>query len=157
MASPISSRTFGVLPAGQTVEAWTLTGRGGLMLEAITYGGIVTRILTPDHDGNAGDVVLGFNELGSYLSGHPYFGAITGRVAGRISDAAFVIDGANYPLARNDPPNHLHGGVEGFDKRLWKATPIDREDGAPSLRLSYHSPDGEEGYPGNVHVAVHIP
>jgi aldose 1-epimerase len=143
-----------VLPAGQTVEAWTLTGRGGLELEAITYGGIVTRLLAPDRNGNAGDVVLGFNDLDSYLGGHPYFGAITGRVAGRISDAAFTLDGNTYRLARNDPPNHLHGGVEGFDKRLWHATPVDREDGAPSLRLSYHSPDGEEGYPGNVHVAV---
>jgi aldose 1-epimerase len=136
------------------VEAWTLTGRGGLELEAITYGGIVTRLLAPDRNGNAGDVALGFNDLDSYLGGHPYFGAITGRVAGRISDAAFTLDGNTYRLARNDPPNHLHGGVEGFDKRLWKATPVDREDGAPSLRLNYHSPDGEEGYPGNVHVAV---
>jgi aldose 1-epimerase len=154
MASPISSRTFGVLPDGQTVEAWTLAGQGGLVLEAITYGGIVTRLMAPDRNGNAGDVVLGFNDLGSYLSGHPYFGAITGRVAGRISDATFTLDGNTYRLARNDPPNHLHGGIEGFDKRLWRARPVDREDGAPSLRLSYDSPDGEEGYPGNVHVAV---
>jgi len=154
MASPISSRQYRVLPAGQTVEAWTLTGRGGLVLEAITYGGIVTRLLAPDRDGGAGDVVLGFNDLDSYLGGHPYFGAITGRVAGRISNAAFTLDGHTYQLARNDPPNHLHGGVKGFDKRLWLATPVDREDGAPSLRLSYMSPDGEEGYPGNVQIAV---
>jgi aldose 1-epimerase len=154
MASPISSRTFGVLPDGQTIEAWTLAGRGGLELEAITYGGIVTRILAPDRNGSAGDVVLGFNDLDSYLNGHPYFGAITGRVAGRIAGAAFTLDGNTYRLAQNDPPNHLHGGIEGFDKRLWKAMPVDREDGAPSLRLSYDSPDGEEGYPGNVRVAV---
>jgi aldose 1-epimerase len=143
-----------MLPAGQAVEVWTLAGGGGLVLEAITYGGIVTRLLAPDRNGNADDVVLGFNDLDSYLGGHPYFGAITGRVAGRIADAAFTLDGETYRLARNDPPNHLHGGIEGFDKRLWKATPVDREDGAPSLRLSYHSPDGEEGYPGNVRVAV---
>jgi aldose 1-epimerase len=143
-----------VLPAGQTVEAWTLIGRGGLELEAITYGGIVTRLLASDRNGNARDVVLGFNDLDSYLGGHPYFGAITGRVAGRISEAAFTLDGSTYRLARNDPPNHLHGGVEGFDKRLWHATPVNREDGAPSLRLSYHSPEGEEGYPGNVRVTV---
>jgi aldose 1-epimerase len=143
-----------VLPAGETVEAWTLTGRGGLELEAITYGGIVTRLLAPDRKGSAGDVVLGFNDLDSYLGGHPYFGAITGRVAGRISDAAFTLDGNTYRLARNDPPNHLHGGIQGFDKRLWNATPVDRADGAPSLRLSYRSPDGEEGYPGSVQVAV---
>jgi aldose 1-epimerase len=154
MPSSISSRSFGVLPAGQTVEAWTLIGRGGLELEAITYGCIVTRLLAPDRDGNACDVVLGFDDLASYLGGHPYFGAITGRVAGRIADAAFTLDGINYPLARNDPPNHLHGGVVGFDKRHWHATPVDRSDGAPSLRLSYHSPEGEEGYPGNVRVAV---
>jgi aldose 1-epimerase len=154
MASSITSRTFGVLPAGQTVEAWTLTGRGGLELEAITYGGIVTRLLAPDRNGIASDVVLGFNELDSYLNGHPYFGAITGRVAGRIAGAAFTLDGNTYRLAQNDPPNHLHGGIVGFDKRLWKATPVNREDGAPSLRLSYDSPDGEEGYPGNVHVTV---
>ncbi len=154
MASPISSRIFGVLPTGQTVEAWTLAGRGGLELEAITYGGIVTRLLAPDRNGNAGDVVLGFNDLESYLGGHPYFGAITGRVAGRIRDAAFTLDGNTYRLAQNDPPNHLHGGIEGFDKRLWSAAPVDREDGAPSLRLSYHSPEGEEGYPGNVRVTV---
>jgi aldose 1-epimerase len=154
MASPISFRTFGVLPAGQAVEAWTLTGRGGLVLEAITYGGIVTRLLAPGRNGGAGDVVLGFNDLDSYLGGHPYFGAITGRVAGRIADAAFTLDGNTYRLARNDPPNHLHGGVVGFDKRLWSATPVEREDGAPSLRLAYLSPDGEEDYPGNVQVAV---
>ncbi len=154
MASPISSRTFGILPSGQTVEAWMLTGRGGLVLEAITYGGIVTRLLAPDLNGSAGDVVLGFNDFESYLGGHPYFGAITGRVAGRIAGAAFTLDGNTHRLAQNDPPNHLHGGVVGFDKRLWRAAPVDREDGAPSLRLSYDSPDGEEGYPGNVRVTV---
>jgi aldose 1-epimerase len=143
-----------MLSAGQIVEAWTLTGRGGLVVEAITYGGIVTRLLAPDRNGSAGDVVLGFNDLDSYLGGHPYFGAITGRVAGRISGAAFTLEGTTYRLARNDPPNHLHGGVEGFDKRLWSAAPVEREDGAPSLRLSYHSPEGEEGYPGNVRVTV---
>ncbi len=154
MASLISSRIFGVLPAGETVEAWTLTGRGGLVLEAITYGGIVTRLLAPGREGSADDVVLGFNDLDSYLGDHPYFGAITGRVAGRIANAAFTLDGNKYQLARNDPPNHLHGGVQGFDKRLWGAALVDREDGAPSLRLTYLSPDGEEGYPGNVKVAV---
>jgi aldose 1-epimerase len=136
------------------VEAWTLTGRGGLVLEAITYGGIVTRLLAPDRNGKAGDVVPGFNDLDSYLAGHPYFGAITGRVAGRIADAQFTLDGKTYQLACNDGPNHLHGGVTGFDKRLWSAAPVDRADGVPSLRLAYRSPEGEEGYPGNVEVAV---
>jgi aldose 1-epimerase len=117
-------------------------------------GGIVTRLLAPGRDGAVDDVVLGFNDLDSYLAGHSYFGAITGRVAGRVAGAAFTLDGHTYRLARNDPPNHLHGGVVGFDKRLWDAASVDRNDGAPSLRLTYLSPDGEEGYPGNVQVAV---
>ena len=154
MASPIGSRSYGNLASGESVEAWTLTGRGGLALEAITFGGIVTRLLAPGQNGSLDDVVLGFNDLDSYVAGHPYFGAITGRVAGRIAGAAFTLDGRTYQLARNEPPNHLHGGVVGFDKRIWRASPVSRADGAPSLRLTYRSPDREEGYPGNVDVAV---
>jgi len=154
MTSPISSRMYGVLPDGRTVEAWTLTGRRGLVLEVITLGGIVTRLYAPRRDGRLDDVVLGFSNLESYVAGHPYFGAITGRVAGRISDAAFTLDGRTYQLARNEPPNHLHGGLVGFDKRLWDASPVSRGDNAPSLRLTYCSPDGEEGYPGNLNVAA---
>jgi aldose 1-epimerase len=154
MVSPISSRSYGLLPDGQTVEAWALAGRGGLVLEVITLGGIVTRLLAPGRDGTLDDVVLGFNSLDPYLAGHPYFGAIAGRVAGRIAGAAFTLENRCYQLARNDPPNHLHGGVAGFDKRVWKAAPVECVDGAPSLRLTYRSPDGEEGYPGNVDVAV---
>ena len=154
MASFLKARQFGKLADGRAVDAWTLTGRGGLQVEAMTLGGIVMRLLVPGRDGKLADVVLGFNDLESYLAGHPYFGAITGRVAGRIANAEFTLDGRTYQLARNDPPNHLHGGLVGFDKRLWKATPVERADGAPSLRLQYFSPDGEEGFPGNVNVAV---
>jgi aldose 1-epimerase len=150
----IQSRVYGTLPSGGTVEQWTLTGRGGLTVEIITYGGIVTRMLAPDRNAHLDDVVLGFDNLDSYLAGRFYFGAITGRVAGRIPNAAFTIEGKRCDLVRNDPPHHLHGGVQGFDKRLWTATTNNRADGAPSLRLSYLSPDGEEGYPGNVQVAV---
>ena len=154
MSSPLHSRTYGVLPDGRKVDAWTFTGKGGLSLEAITLGGIVTRLLAPGRDGKLDDVVLGFNDLESYVAGHPFFGAIVGRVAGRIAGAAFSLDGQTYRLASNESPNHLHGGLVGFDKRIWNAVPVDRADGAPSLRLSYFSPDGEEGYPGNVNVAV---
>lgn len=142
------------MPSGQPVEAWTLIGRGGLTLEVMTLGGIVTKLLAPARDGALRDVVLGFDDLHSYLAGHPYFGAITGRVAGRITNATFALDGHTYQLARNDPPHHLHGGATGFDKRVWNASPVKRVDGAPSLRLTYFSPEGEEGYPGNVHAAV---
>ncbi len=159
MTSPITSRTYGIIPADRSrearpVEAWTLTGRGGLVLEVITLGGIVTRLLAPGRNGTLDDVVLGFNDLEPYAAGHPYFGAITGRVAGRVKDASFTLDGKTYQLACNEPPNHLHGGVYGFDKRIWEASPVHRADGAPSLKLTYRSPDGEEGYPGNVDVTV---
>lgn len=154
MASSISARHYGTTPAGQPVEAWTLTGRGGLVLEVITLGGIVTRMLVPGRDGLSADVVLGFDELQSYIAGRQYFGAITGRVAGRIAGAAFTLDDRIYQLADNDAPNHLHGGVCGLDKRIWSATSVARPDGTPSLRLSYHSPDAEEGYPGNIDIGV---
>jgi aldose 1-epimerase len=124
------------------------------VLETITYGGIVTRLLVPGRNGRRDDVVLGLSGLDSYLAEHPHFGTITGRVAGRISNAAFTLEGKTYQLACNNPPNHLHGGVYGFDKRVWDATVVHRADGAPSLRLTYRSPDGEEGYPGNVEVSV---
>jgi len=150
----LRSRGFGVLPSGESVEAWTLKGLGGLEVEVINYGGIVRRVMAPGRDGAFDDVVLGFNELDPYLARHPYFGAITGRVAGRIAHATFTLEGRTYHLAQNDGPNHLHGGLVGFDKRLWEVAPVDRADGAPSLRLRYLSPDGEEGYPGNVQVAV---
>lgn len=154
MAPSINSQSYGRLPSGEPVELWTLTGRGGLVLRAITYGGAVTGLLAPDRNGRMDDVVLGYDSLEGYLAGKFYFGAITGRVAGRIPNAAFTLEGETYHLARNDPPNHLHGGIEGFNKKLWNAAAIDREDGAPSLRFTYLSRDGEEGYPGNLDVAV---
>lgn len=154
MTSSLTSRHFGNLPTGQPVEAWTLTGPGGLVLEVMTYGGIVTRLLAPDREGRLADVVLGFNDLDSYVAGHPYFGAITGRVAGRITGTSFELEGKTYKLVCNDPPNHLHGGIEGFHKKIWAATPIKGPNDTPSLRLNYRSPDGEEGFPGTVGVTV---
>src|SRR6185437_8323483 len=126
MASLITVRNYGTLPTGQPVEAWTLTGRGGLVLEASTFGGIVTRLLTPDRLGVLDDVVLGLRDLESYLAGHPFFGAITGRVAGRISGAGFTLNGKDYRLARNDGPNHLHGGLCGFERRRQERTRLVR-------------------------------
>ena len=114
----------------------------------------MTKLLVPDCSGHHADVVLGFSGLESYLKGHPYFGAIAGRVAGRITGAQFDHDGSSYRLTDNEPPNHLHGGYRGFDKQLWTATPVVRPDQAPSLLLKYRSRDGEEGYPGNVDVSV---
>jgi aldose 1-epimerase len=149
-----SSTPFGFLPDGRAVHQWSLVGAGGLVLECLDYGGIVARLLVPDRQGQLTDVVLGCDTLDGYLAPQPFMGAIVGRVAGRITGARFNLDGRTYPLAANDAPNHLHGGPLGFDKQLWHADPVSRPDGAPSLRLSRLSPDGEEGYPGNVSVSV---
>ncbi len=154
MLPSLTSRPFGTLPGGESVTAFTLAGSGGLSLQVITYGGIVTHLHVPDRNNSCDDVVLGFDNLAGYAAGHPFFGAIAGRVAGRISGACFTLEGKTYQLARNDPPNHLHGGLVGLDKRVWTAHPVARSDGAPSLRLTYHSPDGEEGYPGAIDIAV---
>lgn len=148
---PITRSPFGTLPDGRLVQAYTLTNRVGSSLRVIDYGGIVISLRVPDREGNFDDVVLGFNSLASYLAGHPYFGAIAGRVAGRISGGRITVDGENVQLALNDGRNHLHGGLYGLDKRLWTA---DLSAGSASLRLTYHSPDGEEDYPGAVDFAV---
>jgi aldose 1-epimerase len=146
---------FGQLPTGETVEAYDLRLPDGSGARIITYGGIITSLQVPDREGRLADVVLGFDNLTDYRrQSHPYFGAIAGRVAGRITGANFHLDGRDYPLAVNNPPNHLHGGEIGFSRRNWNATPLTREDGAPSVRLEYRSPDGEDGYPGNVDAAV---
>ncbi len=150
----MQSRPYGKLPTGETVEAITLESGNGASLCVLTLGGIVTSLCVPDRSGQIADVVLGFDSLEPYLVPHPYFGAIVGRVAGRIPGACFTLDGKNYQLVQNDGLNHLHGGLRGLDKRVWKATPVKRSDGADSVRLTYHSPDGEEGYPGAVDFTV---
>ncbi|MGH9598973.1 MAG: galactose-1-epimerase, partial [Terracidiphilus sp.] len=153
MTHSVAVRTFGHLPCGTPVEAWTITGAGTLVAEVITYGATVTRLLTPDRNGCLSDVVLGFDSFDAYLKNRAYIGAIAGRVAGRISSARFSLEGRTYLLAPNDPPNHLHGGREGFDKKIWTAAPVSCN-GLAALRLTYRSPDGEEGYPGMVDVTV---
>ena len=148
----IQQRAFGKMPTGERIDEYTLTNANRLSLKVITYGGIVTQLHVPDKNGRLADVVLGFDKLEQYLAGHPYFGCITGRVAGRLTQGKFSLDEKNYSLAVNNPPNQLHGGNIGFDKRVWRAEII--SDGKERLRLSYFSPDGEEGYPGNVQVTV---
>ena len=154
MVFPLTSRVFGTLPDGGPVEAWTLRGSGGMVLDIITYGAAVTRLLVPDRHGRLTDVVLGFDNLDSYRTSRAYFGAMIGRVAGRTTGARFSLEGNTYELARNDGTNHLHGGIGGFDKKVWSACPVENSSGAASLRLTYRSPEGEEGYPGDVDVAV---
>jgi aldose 1-epimerase len=150
----ITIENFGRLPGREQVHQFTLSNNHGLSLQAINYGGIITGLHAPDRQGQTKDVVLGLRSLQEYLDGHPYFGAIVGRVAGRITAARFTLDGNEYSLARNDSPNHLHGGTSGFDKKLWTAESSENTAGEPCLSLTYTSPDGEEGYPGNVAITV---
>ncbi len=146
-------RQFGELSDGREVEAYLLKGTGGLQVEILTLGGIVSRILMPDRHGHVADVALGFSTIEEYLREPHYFGAITGRVAGRIGGGEIVVEGVRYTLALNNKANHLHGGNVGLDRRLWSAKPSVQED-AVVLLLRYCSADGEEGYPGNVDFTV---
>ncbi len=143
---------FGKTPDGTPVEMYVLSN-GKMTAKVITYGAIVTEIDVPDRNGKLADVVLGFENLEGYLSGHPYFGAATGRVANRIAKARFSLEGKEYKLAANNGPNTLHGGIKGFDKVVWKASEASGPAG-PAVKMSYLSPDGEEGFPGNLSVSV---
>jgi aldose 1-epimerase len=122
---------------------------GGWRAEITDYGAILTRLLVPAVAGPPVDVVLGFDDLAGYLAGHPYFGAICGRVSNRIAGGTFALDGRTYELTRNNGANHLHGGVVGFDKQLWKGKPRLSARG-PAVDFELVSPDGDEGYPGRL-------
>ena len=143
---------FGKTADGTPIGLYTLSN-GRLTVKVMTYGAIVTEILAPDRDGQPGDVVLGFETLEGYLGHHPHFGAATGRFANRIANGKFTLDGKTYQLPRNDGPNTLHGGPKGFDKRVWTAEDASGPAG-PAVRMTYLSPDGEEGFPGNLSVAI---
>jgi aldose 1-epimerase len=148
----IDQQAFGSAD-GKPVSLYSLTNDNGLCAKITDYGGIVTEMHVPDRDGKLGDVVLGFGDLASYLAGHPYFGAIVGRVGNRIAGARFELDGREVELSANKPPNHMHGGFKGFDKQVWQAEPMATKQG-PALHLHYVAGDGEEGYPGRLDVTV---
>src|SRR5215831_16209034 len=150
MKSSVQRSSFGVAPDGTPVELFTLINANGVVAKIASYGTIITELHVPDRASKMGDVVLGFNNLEQYLKGHPYFGCTVGRVANRIAKGQFTLDGKSYRLAVNNGPNHLHGGLKGFDKVVWKAEP---QNGA-AVKFSYTSADGEEGYPGQVDVMV---
>ena len=150
--SSLHKQTFGQVD-GKPVDLYVLTNGKGAVAKIMTYGAIVTELHMPDRTGKLDDVVLGFDNLEGYLKGHPYFGAIVGRVGNRIAKGKFTLNGATYQLATNNGPNHLHGGIKGFDKVVWAAEPLQVADGV-AVKLSYLSPDGEEGYPGNCKVEV---
>ena len=150
--SSVESANWGVVE-GEQVELFTLQNSDGLILKATSYGAAITELHVPDRDGVLADVVLGFDDLDGYLGENPYFGCIAGRCANRIAQGRFELDGESWQLSTNDDVNHLHGGERGFDKRVWDATVLEK-DGGPAVRFERVSPDGEEGYPGSLRVAV---
>jgi aldose 1-epimerase len=153
MIQTVSSQPFGATPDGAAVELFTLTNPNGIEIRAMTYGGIILSLRTPDREGVLGDIVLGYDDLQGYLDVTPYFGSLIGRYGNRIGGAEFTIGEETYALAANDGENHLHGGEVGFDKVVWDGEAFDNESGV-GVVFSYTSPDGEEGYPGTLAVEV---
>ncbi|CEK14227.1 aldose epimerase family protein [Chthonomonas calidirosea] len=147
----IKQEIFGKLPNEEPVSIFTLTNSHGSTARVTNYGAILTSLAVPDRNGNIGEVTLGFDRLEDYLNPHPHFGATIGRVANRIANAEFTLHGKQYVLAANHGTHTLHGGKMGFDKQLWQATPQSENNAVTFSRLS---PDGEEGFPGNLRVEV---
>jgi aldose 1-epimerase len=148
----IEKAPFGTLPDGRTADLYSLRNEKGMTVKITNFGGIVVSWTAPDKNGMYEDITLGCDSLSGYLKGTPYFGAIIGRYGNRIAKGRFSLDGTEYTLATNNIGNHLHGGIRGFDKVLWTATPVNGSE--PALKLSYTSPDGEEGYPGQLQIEV---
>lgn len=148
----IERSRFGALPDGTPVERFVLSSAAGTTAELTSFGASLVRLLARDREGRLGDVVLGFDALDPYLAPHPHLGGTIGRYANRIAHGRFRLDGREIVLAANQPPHHLHGGVVGFDRVVWRAEEV----GGPNagVRFSHQSPDGDEGYPGRLDVAV---
>lgn len=144
---------FGNLGDGTVVDVYTLKNAKGASAKVITYGARLTELWVPDRTGKLGDVVLGFDNLEGYLGKHPWFGATVGRVANRIAKGKFRLDGKEYSLEINDPPNSLHSGSKDLSRVVWKAEPVHERNGA-AVRFTYDSPDGDEGFPGRLLVTV---
>ena len=152
-AAEVKRMDFGKLADGTSVELVELTGAGGVSAQIMTLGASIHSLMVPDRDGKRADVVTGHATAAEYLAKPQYFGATVGRYANRIRNGAFEIDGKRYQLATNDGPNHLHGGVRGFDKVVWKIDSV--KAGSPAtVVLSHTSPDGDGGYPGTLKVTA---
>ncbi|MBZ5615483.1 MAG: galactose mutarotase [Acidobacteriia bacterium] len=149
----VETSKFGTLDDGKVVELYTLKNAKGAIAKVITYGATLTELWVPDRSGKVGDVVLGFDNLQGYVGKHPWFGATVGRVANRIAKGRFTLDGKEYSLEINDPPNSLHSGAKDLSRVVWKAEPVHERNGA-AVRFTYESPDGDEGFPGRLLVTV---
>ena len=147
----IQATELGKSKEGTTINCFTLRNGNGLEIKVADFGAILLGVIAPDADGNLEEITLNFNSIEGYFQRHPYFGATVGRFCNRIGKAAFTLDGRVYNLAENNGKNHLHGGIVGFDQRMWAPSTIESPDSA-SVDLRYLSPDGEEGYPGNLEV-----
>jgi aldose 1-epimerase len=152
-AASVTRAPFGTAPDGKPVDVYTLVNSHGIRTRILTYGGIVQTLETPDRTGKLDDVVLGFDDLQGYVKSSPYFGAIVGRYGNRIARGRFTLDGKTYTLVINNEPNHLHGGVKGFDKVVWAAQQFQSDSGV-GVVLTHTSPDGDEGYPGTLRAKV---
>lgn len=150
----IAKKEFGKIPNGDVVLLYSLTNANGMQVGVTNYGGIITSILVSDKDGNMGEVALGFDDFESYLQGNPFFGCVVGRYGNRIAKGKFSLDGVKYSLAINNGPNHLHGGLVGFDKVFWTVQQEITESDRIGIVLNYLSKDMEEGYPGNLDVTM---
>jgi aldose 1-epimerase len=151
--STVTKESFGETSDGKPVDLYTLRNASGTQAQIITYGGVVVSLNVPDRNGRLDDVVLGCESMPDYEKYSRYFGALIGRYANRIAQGRFTLNGKEYTLATNNGENHLHGGVEGFDKVVWTGRSLEDASGA-NLELTYFSPDGQEGYPGNLSVTV---
>ena len=149
----VTHAPFGATPDGRSVEVFTLTNARGIELRAMTYGATILSLRTPDRRGQADDIVLGQDDLATYLARPQYFGALIGRYANRIAYGRFTLDGVTHQLTTNDRPHHLHGGTRGFDKALWHADPFQTTDSA-GVYWSLTSPDGDQGFPGSLTARV---
>jgi aldose 1-epimerase len=149
----IRKRPFGVTAGGEQVDRYTLTNTQGMRMVVLTYGGVIQKLKVPDRDGRLGNVVLGLPDLAGYTSDGAYFGALIGRYANRIAGGQFTLDGKTYQLPTNAGQNSLHGGTIGFSDLVWRARPMRRGD-TVGLLLKLTSPDGDQGYPGTLHVKV---
>ena len=153
-AMTINVESFGKTPDGREVGLYTLANINGIRAKITNYGAILVSLEVPDKDGKPADITLGFDKIDGYLTRHPYFGSTVGRYANRIGGAKFKLNDIEYTLAANNGPNHLHGGIKGFDKVVWKLEDIKAESDKALLKLSYLSKDSEEGYPGNLACTV---
>ncbi|HEX9210996.1 MAG TPA: galactose-1-epimerase, partial [Bradyrhizobium sp.] len=151
--SKITKDVFGTLPDGRTVDRIVLRGEGGFEARIITHGAVIQALIAPDAKGGYDDVVLGHDAFAGYLAERKFFGATVGRYANRIAQGQFSLGGEAVQLPVNNGPNALHGGLDGFDRKLWEIAEVD-EGSQPSVTLTYTSPHGEENYPGRLDVRL---